>query len=402
MSYNNVNIESHHNLIRLFNVNGDNIGIGTDAVSTSKITISGDFIIDGNVKISNSTKKFYIGESAVVGPTGLTGPPGSPGPPGPTGSSGSNGSTGPPGPPGPTGPGGPNTTSEITINGENTRNTWKIKATSSWLRFVSNNNSGKQYSFESGTDARDNRTFTFTGQHNTILFIDNLINIDFQNKYNGYIVISQGKYYSRNNFYSINNKKQCIDIIESLPITTLSNIKNDKRVYGVISNKIQSFSDSSIKILDQYGNEYTHNNFEISINSLGEGAIWVSNFNGNLENGDYITSSDISGIGMKQDDDILHNYTVAKITMDCDFNPQYIPIEKMKNNTSNIILDDNDNIIYEYEYDEQNNIKYDYEYEIKYIRLNGDIIDKLTYDIELSSNLPVYKMAFVGCTYHCG
>ena len=42
--------------------------------------------------------------------------------------------------------------------------------------------------------------------------------------------------------------------------------------------------------------------------------------------------------------------------MDCDFNPQYIPIGKIKNNTSNIILDENDNIIYEYEYDEQNNI----------------------------------------------
>ena len=39
---------------------------------------------------------------------------------------------------------------------------------------------------------------------------------------------------------------------------------------------------------------------------------------------------------------------------------------------------------------------------MKYIRLNGDIIDKTTYEIELSSNLPVYKMAFVGCTYHCG
>ena len=45
----------------------------------------------------------------------------------------------------------------------------------------------------------------------------------------------------------------------------------------------------------------------------------VSNFNGNLENGDYITTSPIEGIGMKQDDDLLHNYTVAKITQDEDF-----------------------------------------------------------------------------------
>ena len=224
----------------------------------------------------------------------------------------------------------------------------------------------------------------FTGQHTTF-FIN-------KNVYKGYIVCSIGEFYDKKSF-----KKNNIDIIDTLPKIELSYKAKDKSVFGVISDKYQNFNLSPMKFFKER-NEY----YETPINSLGEGAIWVSNFNGNLENGDYITSSDIPGIGMKQDDDILHNYTVAKITMDCDFNPQYIPIEKMKNNTSNIILDDNDNIIYEYEYDEQNNIKYDYEYEIKYIRLNGDIIDKITYDNELSSNLPVYKMAFVGCTYHCG
>jgi hypothetical protein len=33
---------------------------------------------------------------------------------------------------------------------------------------------------------------------------------------------------------------------------------------------------------------------------------------GNIEAGDLITSSDMSGKGMKQDDDIVRNYTVAK------------------------------------------------------------------------------------------
>ncbi len=36
------------------------------------------------------------------------------------------------------------------------------------------------------------------------------------------------------------------------------------------------------------------------------------NSNGNIENGDYITSSDYLGYGEQQDDDLLHNYTVAK------------------------------------------------------------------------------------------
>ena len=57
----------------------------------------------------------------------------------------------------------------------------------------------------------------------------------------------------------------------------------------------------------------------VVVNSIGEGGIWVVNTNGNFENGDYIQTSDVAGYGERQDDDILHNYSVAKITCDCDF-----------------------------------------------------------------------------------
>ncbi len=53
--------------------------------------------------------------------------------------------------------------------------------------------------------------------------------------------------------------------------------------------------------------------------SIGEGGICVSNTNGNIENDDYIQSSDLLGYGEKQDDDLLHNYTIAKATIDCNF-----------------------------------------------------------------------------------
>ncbi len=89
---------------------------------------------------------------------------------------------------------------------------------------------------------------------------------------------------------------------------------------------------------------------QVRINSIGEGAIWVCDVSGNLENGDYITTCEIPGLGMKQNDDLLHNYTVAKITQDCDF----------KINASNY------NVV-EFEY-------------------SGS----------------TYRKAFVGCTYHCG
>ena len=45
--------------------------------------------------------------------------------------------------------------------------------------------------------------------------------------------------------------------------------------------------------------------------SIGDELILVCSQNGNIENGDYITTASGSGgYGCKQNDDILHNYTV--------------------------------------------------------------------------------------------
>jgi hypothetical protein len=91
-----------------------------------------------------------------------------------------------------------------------------------------------------------------------------------------------------------------------------------KNVLGVIGkyekdeDKRESMNFGYIQVCDKDKNR-------LYINSIGEGAIWVVNTNGDFENGDYIQTSDISGYGEKQDDDILHNYSVAKITMDVDF-----------------------------------------------------------------------------------
>jgi hypothetical protein len=51
---------------------------------------------------------------------------------------------------------------------------------------------------------------------------------------------------------------------------------------------------------------------QVGVNSVGEGLMNVCSQNGDIECGDYICSSDVRGKGMKQDDDLLHNYTVAK------------------------------------------------------------------------------------------
>ena len=128
----------------------------------------------------------------------------------------------------------------------------------------------------------------------------------------GYIVRADGKY---NN---ISDNGTSASINESLPVIELSDSNNDKRVFGVISshedNNREYQQGTFVTVYD-----IPENDERVIINSLGEGGIWVTNLNGNLENGDYITTSTAAGLGQKQDDDLLHNYTVAKITQDCDF-----------------------------------------------------------------------------------
>jgi hypothetical protein len=163
---------------------------------------------------------------------------------------------------------------------------------------------------------------TFTGFHrcftNDELF-DNENPQSFKDNYIGRIVVSTGKIAT--DFKSIDNDeweikydKEGITIEDALPMIELSRKKKDKRVFGVLGNSKRNNSRSE----------------RLIINSVGEGGIWVCNSNGNIENGDYITSSDYLGYGEKQDEIFLCNYTVAKATMDCSFeldSPLYNCIE---------------------------------------------------------------------------
>jgi len=187
-----------------------------------------------------------------------------------------------------------------------------------------------------------NFSFTFTGQHKCS-FIDEL-----NSPKEGLIVVSNGEYDNVSTEELI-DKRYRPSIDESVPKVKLSTIKNDKSVFGVISKKSNN-SKFLNPIFPENGQKNIFSDNRYEINSLGEGAIWVCNINGNLENGDYITTCEIPGYGMKQDDDLLHNYTVAKITCDCDFD------------------------------------------------LNSSIYICEEFEFEGKT----YKKAFVGCTYHCG
>lgn len=66
-----------------------------------------------------------------------------------------------------------------------------------------------------------------------------------------------------------------------------------------------------ISINENYLSLLNDNDF-IYMNSVGEGQINVCGENGDIEPGDLIVTSSVAGKGMKQTDDILRSYTVAK------------------------------------------------------------------------------------------
>ena len=157
------------------------------------------------------------------------------------------------------------------------------------------------------TDEFTGDILSFTGSHKCS-FLD-----DIEQMVVGKIVIATGEYRNLNN-------QPLIEIDDSIPVVQLCDSFHDKRVFGVISSienipsttreyKIGNLSFQRDKKLDD---------IKVVVNSAGEGAIIVCNLNGNLENGDLITTG-IDGYGIKQNCDVFKNYTVAKITCDLNF-----------------------------------------------------------------------------------
>jgi hypothetical protein len=342
------------------------------------------------------------------------------------------------------------------------------------LEFKYDDNPGSSPDYNSGTLAgyitkkSDNASLNFTGQHRTFIKdipfseASSLEGLIVSANTDEYIKMSGGIEYGNN----------AITINESLPLVNLSSIQNDKACFGVIS-----LSEDPDTREDKYGTyvaviKKEEGDTRIYINSVGEGAMWVINSNGNIESGDYITTSSVKGYGMKQHDDILHNYTVAKITMNCDFNPpmvnkkqiikhlgtrkyyykeliikkaEYDTLPEKYRRTEEITITqeeyDNMNEVKQRQYtnlskivykalkfsktlkegyktieieemintlDEHGQIQWEDteelepKYNIRYVDASGEIITEEQYNSNISNNIPSYKAAFVGCTYHCG
>ena len=111
----------------------------------------------------------------------------------------------------------------------------------------------------------------------------------------GMIVVTTGQVYIREKSMSC-----------TLPVVSLTSKVKDTRVFGVFI--------STQEIPQNYWYTLRKDESLGITNALGEGLVLVTDINGPLSNGDYITTSPIPGYGQKQDDNILYSYTVAKVT----------------------------------------------------------------------------------------
>jgi hypothetical protein len=244
---------------------------------------------------------------------------------------------------------------------------------------------------------------------------------------------------------------KAITIDESLPVVALSNVSQDKSCFGVVSS-VEGVGTSRSETKGGFISETPKvlGDNRAIVNSLGEGALWVVNTGGPLESGDYVTTSNVAGYGQRQDDDVLHNYTVAKITMDCDFTASNVATQAPKKvetlvtveegvwsnlsaynrssetqtqyiNGENVVLTEGEwsNLATEeqntysdttittyYEirrgenlFDENGNIQWEDTdgvepgYKVRFLTSDGTQTDEAN---------AVHIAAFVGCTYHCG
>ena len=93
---------------------------------------------------------------------------------------------------------------------------------------------------------------------------------------------------------------------------------NTKSVVGIfVSASNTDVGDLPAAMTESLGYEDTHQ--RAVINSVGEGMLNVCGQGGNIEAGDLITSSNLQGKGMKQADNLVRNYTVAKARQDVTF-----------------------------------------------------------------------------------
>lgn len=165
---------------------------------------------------------------------------------------------------------------------------------------------------------------------------------------------------------------------QSLPTIQLTKKEYDPTIIGIIVK------------CEYFQREYEHGAFKtvynqddgvnrVIVSTKGIGSMWVSDKNGTIKNGDFITSSGIPGYGMKQSpENIQYNFTWAKITQDCDFCPELKILQRP--------VDFNrDGPVYQPLTNSEGEPITDYEYQIKYITIDGVESTKIEFEDEIQN-----------------
>jgi alpha-tubulin suppressor-like RCC1 family protein len=224
---------------------------------------------------------------------------------------------------------------------------------------------------------------------------------------------------------------------DALPVLSLARKAQDKSAFGVVSLS-PNYSPAPDPTEAQLRRALEEGDQRAEINAVGEGAMWVcdacaasataTTASGTLafESGDYITTSAVPGYGQRQTEPYMCNYTVAKVTMDCDFAAPLVPVLKLRkdafgNNATDAttgmpvydpVLTDPTVVV-----DPETGVTtvtdpggtpvMEPAYKTRFLTADGTQITAEEYTAivaspEYSAASPVYRAAFVGCTYHCG
>ena len=192
-------------------------------------------------------------------------------------------------------------------------------------------------------------------------------------------------------FYNFDlTQSPCIQL--SQPMIKLSKKSHDSSVLGVIVNCEEynrEYSNGAFKTV--YNQEDEINRVIVSLSGIG--SMWVTDMNGLLENGDFLTTSIIPGYGMRQDNpNLCYNHTWAKITHNCNFEPEVKvlqqPIDFNKNGP-----------VYKPFLNSSGQIITDHEYRMKYINKKGEKCSSYEFEKEfkifLEKELEIKNKSYV-------
>jgi hypothetical protein len=95
-----------------------------------------------------------------------------------------------------------------------------------------------------------------------------------------------------------------VSISATLPTVKLASKANDPAVLGALVFEAEWPKDHWF--------EHDADTRYASVNAIGEGRLLVSNVTGPVYTSEYLTTSDIPGYAQRQDDELIHSYTLAK------------------------------------------------------------------------------------------